>query len=55
MRTNKLLRRGFVVGMGMFLCGTAVAADNCTGYDVLVTTNAETRDLGNGMTLTTLG
>ena len=53
MKTNKLLRSGFVVGIGMFLCGTAVAADNCTGYDILVTTNAETRDLGNGMTLTT--
>jgi hypothetical protein len=53
MKTNKLLRSGFVVGIGLFLCGTAVAADNCTGYDILVTTNAETRDLGNGMTLTT--
>jgi hypothetical protein len=30
----------------------ASAADNCTGYDVLVTTSADTRDLGNGMSLT---
>jgi hypothetical protein len=51
MRTGKLLRSGFVVGLGVFLCGTALA-DNCTGYDALVTTNTETRDLGNGMTLT---
>ena len=54
MRTNKLLRNGFVVATGFFLCGTAVA-DNCTGYDILVTTSADTRDLGNGMTLTVIG
>jgi hypothetical protein len=52
MKPTKLMRSGFVVGAGLFLCGTAIA-DNCTGYDMLVTTSAETRDLGNGMTLTT--
>jgi hypothetical protein len=31
---------------------TLSLADNCTGYDALVTTSAETRDLGNGMKLT---
>jgi len=52
MKTAKLLRNGCIVGTGLLLCGTAFA-DNCTGYDALVTTSAETRDLGNGMTLTT--
>jgi hypothetical protein len=52
MQIGKLLRSGFVVGLGVFLCGTALA-DNCTGYDALVTTYTETRDLGNGMKLTT--
>ena len=52
MRTTKLIRSGFVVAAGLFLCGTAVA-DNCTGYNMLVTTSADTRDLGNKMTLTT--
>src|SRR5262245_52499958 len=28
-------------------------ADTCTGYDALVTTSSDTRDLGGGMTLTT--
>jgi len=51
MRTAKLLCSGFIIGTGL-LCGTAVA-DNCTGYDSLVTTSADTRDLGKGMTLTT--
>lgn len=37
--------------VGLLACGAAFA-DNCTGYDALVTTSAETRDLGNGMTLT---
>src|SRR5262245_606460 len=52
MLTDKLLCSGFAAGLGIFLCGTALA-DNCTGYDALVTTSAETRELGNGMTLTT--
>ena len=52
MRTKKLATIAVAVGTGLFLCGTALA-DTCTGYDVLVTTSADTRDLGNGMTLTT--
>lgn len=51
MRTAKLLRSGFIVGGSLFLCSAALA-DNCTGYDALVTTSANTLDLGNGMTLT---
>ena len=52
MRISKLLRNGVFIGTSLFLNSTAFA-DNCTGYDTLVTTNADTRDLGNGMTLTT--
>ncbi|MEX0959823.1 MAG: hypothetical protein WDZ63_11105 [Burkholderiales bacterium] len=52
MRIEKLMRNGVLVGAGLFVCST-VFADNCTGYDILVTTSAETRDLGNGMSLTT--
>ena len=45
----------------LFSCGLLVGAclvnyafaDNCTGYDTIVTTSSETRDLGNGMKLTT--
>ena len=51
MRTTELLRSGFVLGAGLLLWSTAFA-DNCTGYDMLVTTSTATRDLGNGMTLT---
>lgn len=35
--------------LGALAAATASAADNCTGYDVLVTTYAETKDLGGGM------
>src|SRR5262245_2709700 len=31
---------------------TSLAADNCTGYDVLVTQSAETSDLGKGHSVT---
>ena len=50
MRTT--LQAGYLIATGLLVFGSASAADNCTGYDVLVTTAAETRDLGNGMTLT---
>ncbi|HKB81835.1 MAG TPA: hypothetical protein VKD04_01365 [Burkholderiales bacterium] len=52
MRTAKLLQGGIVVAAGLLICNTALA-DNCTGYDISVTTAADTRDLGNGMSLTT--
>jgi hypothetical protein len=52
MRFEKLMRNGVLVGAGLLVCST-VFADNCTGYDILVTTSADTRDLGNGMSLTT--
>jgi len=52
MKTKKPFQRLMVTFAGLFLCSTAYA-DTCTGYDVLVTTAADTRDLGNGMTLTT--
>jgi len=51
MRAAKVVSSGFIVGAGFLLCSAAFA-DNCTGYDALVTTNANTLDLGNGMTLT---
>jgi hypothetical protein len=52
MRTTKLLKAALVVVSGLFVCNTA-SGGACTGYDVLVTTSADTRDLGNGMKLTT--
>lgn len=52
MRTTKLLHGAFVVGASLCVCHAALAADNCTGYDVLVTLTAETLDLGKGHSLT---
>jgi hypothetical protein len=51
MRIAKVLQIALVSAVGLSLYPIAYA-DNCTGYDALVTTSAETRDLGNGMTLT---
>lgn len=52
MKSSKVLG-GFVVGAVSALWGSFVlAADNCTGYDVLVTQTAETTDLGKGHVLT---
>ncbi|MBI1398078.1 MAG: hypothetical protein GC151_19050 [Betaproteobacteria bacterium] len=50
MKAASLIAAGIVIGSGLF--GRAALADNCSGYDVLVTTSAQTRDLGNGMSLT---
>jgi hypothetical protein len=50
MRTIQLAGIALMAGAG--LVATGARADNCTGYDALVTTNAETRDVGKGMTLT---
>jgi len=49
MRT-KLFSCGLLVGASLV---NYAFADNCTGYDTIVTTSSETRDLGNGMKLTT--
>ena len=52
MRTRNFAQKTLLVVGALSICGAALA-DNCTGYDMLVTTSGETRDLGNGMTLTT--
>ncbi len=41
-----------VILSGLLTSGASFAADNCSGYDSLVTINADTTDLGNGHTLT---
>jgi hypothetical protein len=41
-----------VFGLSLLMGTPARAADNCTGYDALVTISSETRDLGHGHTLT---
>lgn len=52
---NRFSRVVFVpaVTVGSFLPCVTFAADNCTGYDISATTMADTRDVGEGMTLTT--
>lgn len=52
MRTATILRSACLIGTSLFASSVALAADNCTGYDVLVTQTAETADLGKGHTLT---
>ena len=52
MKTTALLKGVFAVGCSLLICSPAVGADNCSGYDNLVSTYAETLDLGNGHTLT---
>ena len=42
----------FAIAATLLVCDLSLAADNCTGYDVLVTQTAETTDLGKGQTLT---
>jgi hypothetical protein len=50
---NKLLA-SLLVAACLSSVDSAVAADNCTGYDNLVTISMETVDLGKGHTLTVL-
>jgi hypothetical protein len=50
MDTQKI--NAFFILIGFVWGQHVMAADNCSGFDVLVTTSADTRDLGNGMTLT---
>ena len=52
MRTAKVLQGAFAVVTSVLACNPSLAADNCTGYDVLVTQSAETTDLGKGHTVT---
>lgn len=52
MRTTKLLQGTCLIGTSLFICGAALGADNCTGYDSAVGISVETLDLGNGHTLT---
>jgi hypothetical protein len=52
MRTAKLAQVALGLVTSSLVCDLSVAADNCTGYDVLVTQTAETTDLGKGHTLT---
>ena len=52
MKTAKVLHAVTLIGACLFAASLAVAADNCTGYDTLVTLSAETLDLGNKHTLT---
>jgi hypothetical protein len=42
----------FVIGLSLLVGNPALAADNCTGYDALVTISSETLDVGKGHTLT---
>lgn len=52
---NLVCRRELVIGLvvGFASIASATAADNCTGYDILVSTHFEERDLGGGMKLQT--
>ena len=52
MRIAKLFRGAFAIASSLMVCDLTLAADNCTGYDVLVTQSAETTHLGKGHTLT---
>lgn len=52
MKASKALYAACIVGTSLCASGTAFGADSCTGYDVLVTSNAETLDVGKGTTLT---
>ena len=49
-RSKRVISVGAIAGC--LIAPALSAADNCTGYDVLVTQVAETTDLGQGHTLT---
>jgi hypothetical protein len=49
---KRKLHTGCLAVAALFVVVPAFAADNCTGYDVLVTQSAETNDLGKGHTVT---
>jgi hypothetical protein len=52
MKTTKASQQILAIAATLFACGSSLAADNCTGYDALVTQSAETTDLGKGHSLT---
>jgi hypothetical protein len=52
MRTSMVLQGAFAVATTLLAYNSSIAADNCTGYDVLVTQSAETSDLGKGHAVT---
>ena len=52
MKATKALYAACIVGTSLCASEAALSADNCTGYDVLVTSSAETLDVGKGTTLT---
>ena len=54
MQASNAFRWAILIGMSVSAGNPALAADNCTGYDNLVTLSAETLDLGNGHTLMVL-
>jgi hypothetical protein len=51
MKTVTLLRSGFIVGAGLFLCSAALA-DNCSGRYTNVGVSAETLEVAKGHTVT---
>ena len=51
MKTTKLCKIGFFLGISGLAYGTAFAADNCNGRWTNVSQSAETIDLGKGHTL----
>ena len=52
MRASVYWKEAFAVATSLFVSSSSLAADNCTGYDVLVTQSAETSDLGKGHSVT---
>jgi len=52
MRATICLQGAFAAVASLFVLESPFAADNCTGYDVLVTQSAETSDLGKGHAVT---
>lgn len=54
MKAGRLCCAAATIASALAYSNAVQAADNCTGYDNLVTVSAETVDLGNGHTLTVL-
>ena len=52
MRASVYWKEALAVATSLFVSSSSLAADNCTGYDVLVTQSAETSDLGKGHSVT---